>query len=418
MAKKFHPDTNKTLDARQMFSLIAEAYDVLSDESKRARYDETGLGEEMFGGQSSGPRRQQGDNSYSSEEMYQKIFGSGGKGVGRREDEEDGEVHEDYAESHAGTESTREYIAQVSFEEAFNGCSLMVQVRCVGVCDKCGGSRSELGYTGNICPYCEGTGIETVRTGHITARKTCSYCEGSRIFIKYKCHECEGMGKRMFDRPVNLDIPAGTKHGQVFRVELDPEQMGMLESEWGKQHVMWVTVSVGESEEFVMNEKDLETNIEMSPAMALLGGTMAVKTPARKIKVNVNEGTGSHSVIVVPGEGLRTGDSFPGDLLIRTAIRVPAKLSWRQARILRKFAALEPFEVGRMVEGVPSESDHKLEVNVVEADKIVNTVVKEREVKRMEKTITATVREKLGMKPAKPKDTTAYPNGQHRIFSF
>ena len=413
MAKKFHPDSNKTLDARQMFSLIAEAYDVLSDETRRAKYDETGLGEEKFGGRSSGPGRQQGDSTYTSEEMYQRIFGADGRQAGR-EDGGEGEVHNDYAETHAGTESTKEYIAQVTFEEAFLGTSLAVQVRCVGVCDKCGGSRSELGYTGNICPYCEGTGEETVRTGHITARKTCSYCEGSRIFIKYKCNECEGMGRKMFDRPVYLDIPPGTVHGQVFRMELDPEELGLPESEWHSKQVLWVTVSVGGSEHFVVNERDLETSMELSPALAILGGFTVVKTPARNIKVKVEEGTSSHSVIVVAGEGVRTGDSIPGDLVVRTAIRIPTKLSWRQGRILRKFASLEPMEVGRVVEGVPSASDHKLEVNVVEADKIVNTVVKEKVVKKMEKTITATIRDKLGMKPAQPKRSQSH--APHRIF--
>ena len=89
----------------------------------------------------------------------------------------------------------------------------------MGVCNKCGGNRSELGYTGNICPYCEvsshghrlemvtrtnlslaqGTGEETVRTGHVTARTTCSYCDGTRIFVKYKCHECEGIGRKTYE---------------------------------------------------------------------------------------------------------------------------------------------------------------------------------------------------------------------------
>ena len=73
----------------------------------------------------------------------------------------------------------------------------------------CQGSRSELGYTGNICPYCEGTGQETVRTGHITARSTCSYCNGEKIFIKFKCLECEGIGKKTFDTPVVINIPPG-----------------------------------------------------------------------------------------------------------------------------------------------------------------------------------------------------------------
>ena len=220
MAKKFHPDSNKTLDARQMFSLIAEAYEVLSDEARRAKYDETGLGEEQFGGRSSGPGRQQGDSTYTSEEMYQRIFGPGGKGFNNEEGGE-GEVHNDYAESYAGTESSREYIAQVTFEEAFLGSILVVQVRCVGTCDKCGGSRSELGYTGNISAYCEGPMEETVRTEHITARKTCSYCEDSRIFIKFKCMESEGMGKRVFNRPFTLSvsIPPGTVHWQVFRTD-------------------------------------------------------------------------------------------------------------------------------------------------------------------------------------------------------
>ena len=413
MAKKFHPDTNKTLDARQMFSLIAEAYEVLSDEERRARYDETGLGEEQFGGRSSGPGRQQGDNTYTSEQMYQKIFGAEGKGVGEGEGG-DGQAHIDYAATHSGSESSREYIAQITFDEAFLGTTLGIQVRCVGVCDKCQGSRSELGYTGNICPYCEGTGEETVRTGHITARKTCTYCEGSRIFIKFKCLECEGMGRKMYDKPFTLEIPPGTEHGQVFRMELDPRELGLPESDWDIKQWLWVTISVGDSEHYSLDDRDLETSLELSPALAVLGGTMLVKTPARRLQVKVEERTGSHSVIIVAGEGLRAPDTLAGDLVLRTAIRVPTSLSWRQARIIRRFASSETLE-GGVVDGIPSMSDHKLEMNVVEADKIVNTVVKKEEVKRMEKTISATIRDKLGMKPAQP---VQKDNSQYSLFGF
>ena len=152
MAKKFHPDSNKTLDARQVFSLIAEAYDVLSDDARRAKYDETGLGEERFGGRSSGPGRQSTDSPYTSEQMYQKIFGQRSEaGL-----EDDGEVHQDFAETYSGSEITKEYIAKISFEQAFLGTSMDIHISYVGVCLKCNGSRSELGYTGNICPYCEG----------------------------------------------------------------------------------------------------------------------------------------------------------------------------------------------------------------------------------------------------------------------
>ena len=105
-------------------------------------------------------------------------------------------------------------------------------------------------------------------------------------------------------------------------------------------------------------------------------------------------------MIVIAGEGLRTEETFPGDLVVRTAIRVPRTMSWRQGRILRRLASLKPVKVGRTIAGLPSVSDHKLEVNVVEADKIVNLVVKEEIVKKMDKTVIATIRDNLGMRPA------------------
>merc|ERR1719431_20646 len=92
MAKKFHPDNNQTLDARQVFSLVAEAYDVLSDPDKRAKYDDTGLAEHKFGGTSSGPGRQASDSSYTAEQMYQTIFGSDEK----NDDQE--QAHTEFAE--------------------------------------------------------------------------------------------------------------------------------------------------------------------------------------------------------------------------------------------------------------------------------------------------------------------------------
>ena len=140
MAKKFHPDTNKTLDARQVFSLIAEAYDVLSDHRRRAKYDETGLGEEKFGGRSGGPGRQSSDSSYTSEEMYQRIFGDNRARAGGETEpgpgDSEGEVHQDYAETYAGAETTREYIAKISFEEAFLGTTIRIQYKYVGTCVK------------------------------------------------------------------------------------------------------------------------------------------------------------------------------------------------------------------------------------------------------------------------------------------
>lgn len=408
MAKKFHPDNNQTLDARQVFSLVAEAYEVLSDQERRSKYDETGLSEQKFGGTSTGPGRQASDSSYTAEHMYQTIFGSGAKDDGFRE-----EVHTDYASTHSGSEATREFIVQVSAEEAILGTKVIVQLCIVAVCDKCQGSRSEMGYTGNICPYCEGTGKETVRTGHITARKTCTYCNGEKIFIKFKCLECEGLGKRTYDAPYPVIIPAGTRHGEVFRLELDQEKLNVPEA--GREEdfqSLYITVSVGKSESFSVDGIDLVTNLELSPAMALLGGKACVSTPGKDMTVDVESGTSSHVTFVVPDEGVRPMDCLPGDLVLKTCIRVPLVLSRKQTRIARKFAYLETkegYEDG-LIEGIDGPTDHKLRVNLVTADKVSNFVVREEVGKRMDKTIQDILKSKLGVEVEHPLGKPVKPN--------
>jgi len=395
MAKKFHPDTNKTLDARQMFALIAEAYDVLSDDERRSKYDDTGLSEDKFGGSSQGPGRQTTDDTYTAEQMYQKIFGCD-SGIPHQEEN----VHEDFAETHAGSSGSREYIVQVSGKEAVTGVTVGLQLRISGVCDKCRGSRSELGYTGNTCPYCEGTGMETIKTGHITARKTCTYCNGDKIFIKFKCHECHGIGRVMYDVYHPVDVPPGVQHGEVFRIEIDPQHLRKIPGRNEEElQTLYVTVDVGKDENFTVDGRDIVARLELSPAQAILGGRTPFTSPARELEIEVKPGTSSHSVIVLADEGVRasSSSSLPGDLVLRTAIRIPKTLSWKQTRIWRKFAALEGNYPGAgLVDGVPSDCDHRLGVNVVTADNISNTVVSWRELKGMDETFLDTLRDKLG----------------------
>ena len=113
-------------------------------------------------------------------------------------------VHEDFSETYSGESFTREYIVKLSFDEAALGTEVVLTLRVVALCNKCWGSKSELGYQGKICPYCEGTGQETIKTGHLVARKMCSYCHGTKVFIRFKCHECEGIGRHIVDRPYKV----------------------------------------------------------------------------------------------------------------------------------------------------------------------------------------------------------------------
>ena len=188
--------------------------------------------------------------------------------------------HEDYAVSIEGDDLSREYVVQLSFEDAALGTTRYVSLKVAGICDKCDGSRSERGYGGNVCPYCEGSGQEPGRTGHIVARRACSYCNGEKIFIRFKCIECEGVGRKIYRRDHRLDFPPGVVHGQVLRFPLEPGQLGLPfeEKEGGqRERYLYVTVSVAESPVFSTDGLDLVSNLELSPGMALLGGRLTVK---------------------------------------------------------------------------------------------------------------------------------------------
>ena len=207
---------------------------------------------------------------------------------------------------------------------------------------------------------------------------------------------------------------SGTLHGEVFRVDLTTENlpMGNMEAK-----VMWVTVSVGESEVWSLEEKDLVTRVELSPMMAALGGLTMVQTPARMVSVKLEPGTHSGKLVVVAEEGLRTGTSLPGDLRLHTAVRVPRSMTWRQRRLFRRFTALEAGEEDKLVEGEEREWGHRLSVNVISPDKVDNKVVPEEKVEPMKRTITQTVRDTLGIK-GRPREKPRYPSGYHRIFSL
>jgi len=367
MAKKFHPDTNKTLDAKQMFELVAEAYDVLSDEKRRQEYDETGQTAERHGGRAKGPERMSSDSTYTAEQMYSKIFNS------KELELEDEVPHENFATNKLGSDVSREYVANVSFEEAITGTNVLLYIRVAGVCNKCLGSRAEMGYTGNVCPYCEGTGEETTKTGHVVSRRTCSYCNGEKIFFKFKCIECEGIGRILYDRPYYVAIPAGSEHGQVFRFELDSSVLDIPEFEDEKQRVLYVTLSVKDSPYFTRDGMDLRSYVCLSPGLAALGGELEYEGLTRCCDLKIPPGTSSHTALVVNQAGVH-GQGYAGDHILRTVIKVPKKLGWWRGRKFRRYAALETPDSGT-VNGIPNSLDHKFCVNVMDADKSRNSAV-------------------------------------------
>jgi len=369
MAKRFHPDTNKTVDAKQMFELVAEAYAVLSDEKLKADYDETGEAYERYGGRSEGPSRQSTDTTYTPEQMYSRIFNCDETRSSSREI-----PREDFSVNYSGEDISREYVVNLTMEEAITGTMACLYINVSGVCNKCGGSRAELGYTGKSCPYCEGTGFETIKTGHIVGRKECSYCNGDKIFYKYKCTECEGIGRTLYTRPFYVNVPPGSEHGQLLKFEIDWEFLEIPEDKREEKREIYVTLNVKDSNVFRRDGMDLYSHLRLTPAIALLGGHLEYEGLTHSCDLDIRSGTSSHTTFVIDQAGVHS-EFCKGNHHLIAVVKVPKELSWRQRRLLRRFALLDTSYTGA-VTGIGGELDHKYAVNVQEPDFISNTICK------------------------------------------
>lgn len=172
------------------------------------------------------------------EELFRKIFGdfkTGGMGGG----------FEDFAESKYGFGSAQEVIMNLSFSQAARGVNKDIEVNMIDTCLKCSGSRCELGTKPGKCQYCNGTGMETISTGPFVMRSTCRYCQGSRMYIKYPCNECDGKGQTVQRKRVTVPVPG------TFLFQKPPLMTYMKFFPAGVEDGQTVRMTVGNKELFI-----------------------------------------------------------------------------------------------------------------------------------------------------------------------
>jgi molecular chaperone DnaJ len=321
LAREYHPDVSKHPNAEAKFKEINEAYEVLSDDDKRARYDRFGA---------AGVSGNGGAGGYSPfEEIFEEFFSNlgGMRGAQRRRGPRPG--------------ADRHVDVTVTFEEAIFGIEREVEFDRLQTCDVCHGNGAEPGTQLQKCSQCAGTGevrsVQQTFLGPMVQVNTCPRCNGRGEVIPTPCHNCKGAGKTRDKVTLGVQIPPGVREGLQIQIrnEGDPGDAGAPNGN------LYVVVHVQPHEYFKRKDNDVVLEISVNVAQAALGDKIDVPTVDGDVELVIPAGTQSGKQFRLRGKGiprLRTDgtNSGRGDQLVLVAVEVPTKLTDEQRRLFEQ----------------------------------------------------------------------------------
>ncbi len=316
-ALKNHPDHNPgNKEAEERFKEVSEAYQVLSDEEKRSRYDQ-------FGHAGLNGMPDMGGDIFSGfQDLFSQFFGGGGS-----------------RSRQASSKGQDIRIAQqISFAESYTGCKKEISFRVPTSCEDCKGSGAKSGTSRVSCSQCGGSGQISTSRGFMVFSQTCPVCRGEGSMVKDPCPSCKGHGAVEKSRKVSVTFPAGIDHGQRLRV---PNQ-GMpppANQKNGTAGDLFVDVDVESSNDFEREGTDLITKGNVSFVQAALGSSILVNLPDdSSVEVSIPQGTQPHQIISIPGKGFARADGRgrPGSLKVIVDLMVPHKLSSKAKELLKE----------------------------------------------------------------------------------
>lgn len=342
MALKYHPDRNPDdKDAEEKFKEAAEAYSVLSDENKRARYDRYGFAG-MNGGSASGGGFGGGFGDFDLNDILNSVFGRGfdfggfnfggfGGGSGR------GGVARQRG-------SNIRVKVKLNLQEIAKGVKKKIKVNKYVTCDHCHGSGSENGAT-ETCPTCHGRGqvVQTVNSffGAMQTASVCPTCGGTGQIIKNKCKHCQGEGIMKGEEIIDIEIPAGVGND----MQLTVRGKGNAGPHNGINGDLIVVIEEEESKEFERDGSNLIYNLFLTIPEAILGTQAEVPTIDGKVRVKIAPGTQSGKVLRLRGKGLPNINSYgSGDMLVNVNVWIPKKVTKEEEKMLEELAKSENFK--------------------------------------------------------------------------
>ena len=323
LALKYHPDRNPgDAKAEEKFKEAAEAYAILANPHKRARYDQFG-----HAGVTGATGRPDFDSTIFSDfgdifGGFGDIFGGGRRGGG------------------PARGADLRYDLSIPFTEAATGTETTLQIPRIEVCGRCAGARVEPGEQPETCPQCAGRGQVRYQQGFLTVARTCGQCRGEGKIIKNPCTACHGQGGIEQSRKLTVKIPAGIATGQRLRLHGEGEHG----SAGGPTGDLYVVIRVEDHPFFHREGDDLWCEITVSYPTLALGGTITVPTLDNKPEsLNIHKGTQPESKFRVRGKGMpRVSGRGYGDLYVSVRAEVPTKLSQEQKELLEQLDETMP----------------------------------------------------------------------------
>ena len=335
LAQKHHPD--KKGGDEKKFKEANEAYQTLSDDSKRAKYDQFGPGFENM--QNGGYQGQQGgfDGFGGFDFSGFQNGGNAGFDFGNLND-----IFSDFFAGGMGGQGNQvrrgrdiSTEIQISFRDSVFGISRKILITKTSNCSVCGGKGAKLGTKMERCKTCNGQGKvhEAKRTilGTISSTKICEVCLGSGEVPKEVCEKCRGAGVLRQEEEITLNIPAGIKDGEMIRMSA----MGEAVSK-GTPGDLYIKINVLPHHIFKREGHDLVMNLNIKLSDALLGMEYPIETLDGNIKVKIPEGVSINEILRVKGKGVPDSKSRRGDLLIKLNIKMPNKISKRARELLEE----------------------------------------------------------------------------------
>ncbi|MBO8171425.1 MAG: molecular chaperone DnaJ [Bacillaceae bacterium] len=323
LARKYHPDVNKSPDAEEKFKEVKEAYDVLSDSQKRANYDQFGHADpgQGFGGGGFGDF---GGDFGGFGDIFDMFFGGGGRRRNPNAPQQGADL---------------QYTLEIEFKDAAFGIEKDIEIPREETCDQCHGTGAKPGTQPEECSVCHGTGqqeqIQNTPFGRIVNRRICQNCQGTGKIIREKCSKCHGSGHMKVRSKIHLKIPAGVDDGARLRVagKGEPGRNG------GPPGDLYVLIRVRPHDFFKRDGDDVYCEVPLTFVQAALGDEVEVPTLDGKVKLKIPPGTQTGTYFRIKGKGItRLRGYGRGDQHVQVRVVTPVNMTDKQKELLKEFA--------------------------------------------------------------------------------